>query len=89
MQDYEIIGIHSFHFNKDSNGGEAILFTTKFMKSNSMFKENSVIINQEFSLNSYGNSSSISLYANPITPAMLRQLADELENAEKEARNSI
>lgn len=88
MKDFDILGIHVFHFNNGQNGGESFCFTTKFLYDGSrMFSCDPVKIEHTISLQSHSNEVSIDLNSIQITPTMLRKLADELEFAEKEAKN--
>jgi hypothetical protein len=80
----ELLKTFVFIFNIKANGCEQFLLTTKFYNHN-----NSVDFDQEFSLQSAGNSAHICLSACKITPNLLRKLADELEIAEKECEQII
>lgn len=64
---------HVFNFNEDTNGGEALLVTTELNEINEE-------PTQEICLMSYGNCASIHLGQMLLTPAALRNMADELEN---------
>ena len=75
---------HSFTFNENDNGGEELSLTTIYF-SNGDEGDEGIYTNQELRLGSYCNSASISLFGIQITPDILRQLANELE----QARNSI
>lgn len=74
---------HVFVFNEEDNGGESLCLTTDFMCDEK--DSNSVFANQEFSLQSCCNSAAFYLAGSPLTPELLRKLADELEDAKKEA----
>ena len=45
-----------------------------------------IAISQEIRLNSHGNSASINLGVNALSPAALRSLADQIEEAEEELK---
>jgi cell division protein ZapA (FtsZ GTPase activity inhibitor) len=70
----QLLGKHCFCFNGHDNGGESFGLETKvWNKSGMLYKE------QEFSLNSYCNSSQFKLNGETITTDSLRQLANELD----------
>lgn len=82
MKPDTLIKRHVFHFNKEDNGGEAILLKTEFLANGD---PGEFYINQELSLQSYGNSASFNFGGGPLTPEILRQLADELDDANMQA----
>ena len=65
---------HSFTFNTDANGGEVLILRSVFYDEG----EGKVRLNQELTLQSYGNSAKLTLVGAAMTPEKLRQLADEL-----------
>lgn len=70
----QLLGRHYFCFNGQDNGGESFGLETKvWNKSGVLYKE------QEFSLNSYCNSSQLKLNGETITAKSLRRLANELD----------
>ena len=69
---------HVFCFNEEDNGGEAVMLTTDFFANGD---PGVVYMNQEFELQSYCNSASITLCGAQLTPELLRKLADELVEA--------
>ena len=73
----KIVGEHCFVFNPEDNGGESLSLTTKIF-DNGDDKRN-IYLNQELSLQSYGNSVTLNLYGANLTPKNLRELANELE----------
>ena len=70
---------HVFTFNPDSNGGEQLHLTT-FVEAG--------WLNQELSLNSYGNTASFNL-GFFMNPGQLRQLANELDKFLIENKGAI
>ncbi|MEK6881111.1 MAG: hypothetical protein AABY22_15940 [Nanoarchaeota archaeon] len=76
----KLLSTHSFLFNKNDNGGESVRLVTKFIGNGDKITHNEgIFTNQEFSLQSYGNSASINLFGVSLTPESLRDLANELE----------
>jgi hypothetical protein len=75
---------HSFNFSPKQNGGESLILTTIFY-DNGDKDDSSIYTNQSITLQSYENSASINLSGIQITPEILRELADQLEKARKEA----
>lgn len=63
---------------EDTNGGESVELVTEVF-DNGDKNSNSWYLNQELVLNSYGNSATINLSSSPLTPAILRRIADELD----------
>ena len=77
---------HTFDLSPMNNGGEAVILTTKFISNGDPISNNSGgYFNQELTLNSYGNSASISLYSGYFIPSTLRKIAKELEILHKKA----
>ena len=82
----DVLARNAFRFNADSNGGEALILTTEFIANgDNITKKEGVYLNQELTLESYFNSASFNLSGAILTPALLRELADKLE----ETRNSL
>ena len=74
--------INTFNFSPKENGGESLYLTTKFIGNGDKITETSgVYLDQELTLQSYGNSASINLSGITLNPANLRELANELESA--------
>lgn len=69
----------------DSNGGEALVLETIFEGE---VGEEQPWMNQSLTLQSYGNSATISFYGY-LTPEKLRNLADELEEANRIATEKL
>ena len=69
---------HVFTLNPNANGGEQILLTTTIDLNDG--DTSGPVITQELELNSYGNMAAIHIGDAPFTPAMLRELANELES---------
>lgn len=63
-----------YHFNPEENGGEAIMLSSSLVRED----PDESFVTQEFSMDSYGNSSSLhmSFY---LTPDKLRDCANKLE----------
>jgi hypothetical protein len=71
---------HIFVFNEKDNGGQQLMLITKFISNGDPITENTgIYVNQELTLNSYGNSSSFNFYEFYLTPENLRKLANQLE----------
>ena len=64
--------------NPEENGGESLTITTEFYDNGD--KTNNIYLNQTITLNSYGNSASFNLIGSPLTPEVLRKLAEDIEN---------
>jgi len=73
-----IVGSHCFTFNKKDNGGEALSLRSTFFTNG----DPGIFLRQELSLNSYCNTATFHINFE-ITPDILRNLADELEEAIK------
>lgn len=67
---------HIYVFNPKENGGEQLLLVSSFMDNG----DGAVFLNQEITLNSYSNIASFTLSGTTITPAKLRELANQLES---------
>jgi hypothetical protein len=78
MNKDEVLERHVFTFNRKDNGGEQVTLTTKIRHNGD---PEGVYFEQEFSLQSYCNSASFTLIGAPLTPDLLRKLANELESA--------
>lgn len=76
---------HSFTFNPDDNGGEAVCLTTKFFDNGDSGGQG-IYMEQELTLHSYCNMASFQLGSAVFTPAKLRELANQLEQAENMCR---
>ena len=72
----EMIGKHSFYFN-NNKGGDHVCIDTDIYDNGD--KENNIFLNTTITLGSYANSASISLCGSPMTPEILRKLANELD----------
>lgn len=68
------IARHTFAFNDKNNGGEQFIITTKVYDN-----DDSIYTNQELTLYSYENSASFNLSGAQITPQLLRELANQLD----------
>lgn len=75
----EIIGKHYFTVNENDNGGEHVCIDTDIYDNGD--KENNIFLNTRITVNSYSNGASISLCGSPLTPEILRKLANELDKA--------
>ena len=74
---------HTFCFNDDDNGGESLILCTEMYANGDL---DGIYYNQNLTLQSYGNSATFNLIGASFTPGLLRKLADELEAAEREAK---
>ncbi|KKL84650.1 hypothetical protein LCGC14_1962600 [marine sediment metagenome] len=70
------IGRHVFEFDPRNSGGESFSLTTEFFEQGD---PGVYFTNQELKLQSYCNSASFNLSGVALNPALLRQLANELE----------
>ena len=91
MLDAKFLKRHVFLFNKEDNGGESLILTTDFFDNGDAAAglPDGIYTNQELALQSYGNSASFNLCGAALTPALLRQLANELDKAEIEANAEV
>ena len=79
----EVVSRHRFNIGPGF-GGESLFLETEFIKNGDPIDEkNGIFINQTLTLQSYCNSASFFLTSAALTPKMLRELADELEQARK------
>lgn len=83
MSTQKLLKTHTFVFNPKDNGGEQLTLTTKFVSNGD---KGVALYDQELSLNSYCNVASFHILGAPITPSILRKLANELESLEIQAR---
>ena len=82
----KVLKTHTFCFNPNDNGGESLFLTTKFISNgDKITNKDGVYVNQELTLQSYCNSSSINLSGTTLTSENLRKLANQLETE----RNSL
>ena len=88
------LGKHVFVFNIKDNGGESLSLSTEHFWNGDGKKDCSdagrtpdygIYTNQELTLQSYCNSASFELVGVQITPEILRQLANELDQARQVA----
>jgi hypothetical protein len=79
MKNYDTeLARNVFCFNEDTNGGESLILVTKFYTNGDPGIEG-IMLNQELTLASYGNSATFNLCGASFTPDLLRKLADEIE----------
>lgn len=76
---------HVFTFNPDSNGGEALMLTTDYYWDG----EDEVYTNQQLTMCCYGKEVSFNLGSALLNPAVLRNLADQLEQSESLAYDKL
>ncbi len=76
---------HTFIFNKQDNGGEQLAFVSEVYDQGE--GPTSIYLTQKIILNSYCNEVVIKLNGFTITPDLLRQLADELEQKIEKCQN--
>ena len=77
--DYKEVARHVYCFNEEDNGGEQLILTTIVYDD----KVGGIFFNQELTLGSYCNSASFNLTGAQITPKLLRELANQLEEVEQ------
>lgn len=80
------IHTHTFIVNPQENSGEQLSILTEFIPNGD---PGVMFINTEITLQSYGNVASFHLCGAQLTPKILRQLADELENANEMATKKL
>lgn len=89
MAEDKRVHIHAFVLNPEANGGESLMLTTEyFWNGDLVTDDDGIYTNQSLTLQSYCNCATIKLYGATITPNVLRELANELEDAEKKARKT-
>lgn len=69
------------------NGGEDLIIKTDIIENGDGIE--GIILNQQISLQSYGNSVTLNLYGNVLTPDFLRYLAQEIEYGIAQAKDKI
>jgi len=72
------LGKHVFIFNEHDNGGESLSLTTSFFDNGDGIPQG-LYLNQELTLSSYGNSATFTLCGATLTPKLLRELANQLD----------
>ena len=73
----ELIVVDRLHFTiGESNGGERVGIDTTFLKREDDF---GTVINTEISIQSYSNSATFNLCGAPLTPSILRDLANKID----------
>jgi len=77
---------HVFCFNPQTNGGESLTIITDFIPNGD---PGIIYTSQEISLGSYSNSASFNLSGASLTPENLRDLANQLESAQIEAKSKL
>jgi hypothetical protein len=77
----KVVGDHSFSLNSEIGGESLMLYTKHFWNGDDPKDGPSIYTNQSIVLQSYGNSASLNLFTASITPKILRQLADQLDEA--------
>jgi hypothetical protein len=83
---------HVFSFNPGDNGGGQLTLVSHIIDNGDVaagIPKAGVFLNQELSLQSYGNSASFLLFGASLTPNDLRRLANELEGAMVQAQAKI
>jgi hypothetical protein len=78
----KLLATHTFCFNKHDNGGESLVLKTEIYANGD---PGGIFWNQILTLHSYCNSASLTLCGASLTPDVLRDLANQLENIEIEA----
>ena len=83
---------HVFSFNPRDNGGEQLTLVSHIIDNGDVaagIPKAGVFLNQELSLQSYGNSASFLFFGASLDPGSLRKLANELEAAMIQAEAKI
>lgn len=77
----------SFCFNKEDNGGESLILKIKYYDNGDAAHglPDGILMNQELSLQSYGNSATFNLCGSAFTANELRELANLIEKGENKA----
>lgn len=76
----KLLARNCFVFNPKDNGGETVSLLTEFYSNGEeVTSTDGVYVNQNLSLQSYGNSASFTLCGAQFTPNNLRELANQLE----------
>ena len=83
MAGKDLLRKHVFTFNKEDNGGESLILYTEMYANG---EPDGVYYNQELTLSSYSNCATFNLLGAPLTPDLLRELANQLEKVELEAK---
>jgi|CXWK01.1.fsa_nt_gi hypothetical protein len=81
----KLISSNTFCFNKTDNSGEGLYLTTKIYGNGD---PDGIFLNQELRLQSYSNSASLHLVGTTLTPSLLRELANQIESAMIQAKES-
>ncbi len=68
---------HIFNLSPKENGGEGLTLSTVFYHNGD---PDGIYVNQELTLQSYGNSATFNLCGSPLLPDMLRKLANQLDD---------
>lgn len=79
----KLVEVHVFCFNPHQNGGESFILSSKIIDDG----DDEPLLEQQLILNSYGNSTTLNIPN--LTPQILRQLADELEQKLISAKENI
>lgn len=72
----KLLAKHQFVFNKHDGGGEALWLTTKVYSNGD---PGGIYLNQDLVLQSYCNSATFNLVGAQVTPELLRELANQLD----------
>ena len=87
------LGQHTFVFNKKDNGGEHLSLHTAFYDNGDskigLPPEQCIYTVQELTLQSYCNAVTLNLHGASITPQILRDLANELEEKSSTIRGQM
>lgn len=78
----DIISTHNIEVPPHINSGESLTIKTELIDNGDFKKlgrDENIIINQEITLNSYGNSVTLNLSTSVLTPTFLRELANQLD----------
>lgn len=82
MEENEVVGRHSFVFNREDNGGEALCVVTKIIANGD---PGGYFTTQDISLQSYCNCATLHIQGF-LTPSALRELANQLDSEIEKAK---
>jgi hypothetical protein len=80
MAEDKLVAEHYFEFDIN-HGGEGLILRTKYFDNG----DDELYSEQTLTLDSYCNSASLFLVGTPLTPELLRRLADELDDVKRKA----
>ena len=76
----KVLTTHVFNFSPESNDGESLTLTTEFITNgDTVTEKESIFLNQQLTLQSYGNSATFNLCGINLNSTTLRELANQLD----------